>query len=175
MFTNHFPPVDKPLPQRWTDLASLILRAGMAVVFIYHGLDKILHDSTWGANWMHKWFNVSADTFETPALNAIQLAIAWGEVLGGGALGVGLLTRLAAFCLIILQGGAAGFAYSYTAFSMSKGGGPEYNFVLMTVCLTLIVLGPGRLALDRFLRRSSKPEVEVKTATESEPVVAVTR
>jgi putative oxidoreductase len=175
MFKVPFPSPDKSLPQIWSDLASLILRAGMAVVFVYHGLDKILGEQTeWGANWMSGWFGVSPETFGGPSLAAIQLIVAWGEVLGGTALGLGLLTRLAALGLIVIQTAAAGFAIAHNAFSMSKAGGPEYNFVLLAVCLALVLLGPGRFSVDAWLKRFKKPETEAKPAATPDELVAAT-
>ena len=57
-------------------LVPLLLRAGLAAIFIYHGLDMVQKDG--GAGW-----NPSLSRPE-------QLAVAWGELLGGIALALGM-------------------------------------------------------------------------------------
>jgi uncharacterized membrane protein YphA (DoxX/SURF4 family) len=32
-------------------IAPLVLRLGLGAIFLYHGLDKIANDGSWGANW----------------------------------------------------------------------------------------------------------------------------
>src|SRR2546421_10491703 len=71
-------------------LVPLVLRLGLAFIFIYSGLQKITGPGTgWGSSW------ISLD-FTKPLPVPVQLAVAWGELIGGIALGLGLLTRLAA-------------------------------------------------------------------------------
>src|SRR4051812_22969809 len=115
-----------------TTLAPLVLRLALAVIFIYHGYDKVQPKNDWGASWttaMHEHAihspqeeatlrklegapdltseqikaaqdhvrRVSAQ--ETPAFpealgdHTVQLLVAWGELVGGVALLLGLLTR----------------------------------------------------------------------------------
>src|ERR1051325_7846671 len=81
-------------------LLPLVLRAALAVVFIYHGLDKATPASGYGAHWV-------PDSPDHPALPiALQLAVAWGELLGGVALALGLVTRIAALGIIAIMVGA---------------------------------------------------------------------
>src|SRR5947209_14519970 len=91
-----------------TSLASLVLRLGLAAIFIYHGQDKIFGlGNEWGAAWAGKMV-LKAHEIEAPSLqsHAVQLLVAWGEFLGGIALALGLLTRLAALGEMIIQVGA---------------------------------------------------------------------
>jgi len=85
-----------------------------------------------------------------------QLAVAWGELVGGVALLLGCLTRLAALGLIIIQVGAV------VMVTWSKGffaavGGYEYNLALLAMCLALVLQGGGRFAVDRLWVRKPKP------------------
>ena len=90
--------------------------------------------------------------------SAAQYAVAWGELLGGVALLLGMLTRVAALGLIVIQVGAIATVTAGKGFSFTEGGGYEYNIALVAMCLTLVVLGGGTWAVDRFFRRStSKP------------------
>ena len=66
-------------------VVPLLLRLALAAIFIYHGLDLVGKDG--GTNWMQG---------PNAAPAPVQLAVAWGQLLGGVALAVGFLTRLAA-------------------------------------------------------------------------------
>jgi putative oxidoreductase len=102
-------------------------------------------------------------TGETPPQtlehHAAQLAVAWGELLGGIALLFGFLTRIAAAGLLIIQVGAIYTVTWARGFSFDAGGGYEYNLALLAMCLTLMLSGGGALSLDRLLwrRRDRKP------------------
>jgi uncharacterized membrane protein YphA (DoxX/SURF4 family) len=91
-----------------------------------------------------------------------QYAVAWGELLGGIALLVGVLTRLAALGLIVIQVGAIWTVTGLQGFSVTRGGGYEYNIALIAMCLALVIMGGGTWAVDRFFRRSttSAPAVQ---------------
>src|SRR5262245_35115865 len=76
-------------------LTPLILRLGLAVMFVIVGLGKVNPEKNWGANW-------AGDAFP----GVVQILVAWGELIGGLAIGLGLLTRLAALGLMIIMIGA---------------------------------------------------------------------
>ncbi len=84
-----------------------------------------------------------------------QYAVAWGELLGGVALLIGLLTRLAALGLIIIQVGAIWTVTAMRGFSLAGSGGYEYNLALIAMCLALVIMGGGYWAADRFFRRTT--------------------
>ena len=125
-------------------LVPLLLRAGLAVIFIFHGWDKVAGHEM-GANW-----NPSASMPQYQ-----QLMVAWGELVGGGALAIGFLSRLAALGLAVIMGGAIYTIHAQNGFSLATGGF-EYNFALLVLCAAVIVGGPGNLAIDRFFRRPKK-------------------
>ena len=85
---------------------------------------------------------------------AAQLAVAWGELIGGVVLLFGFLTRLAALGEIVIQVGAVYWVTWAQGFSFARGGGYEYNLVLLSVCLALLFTGGGYLAVDHFLFRA---------------------
>jgi uncharacterized membrane protein YphA (DoxX/SURF4 family) len=88
---------------------------------------------------------------------AAQIAVAWGELLGGAALLLGLLTRLAAVGLLIIQVGAILTVTAARGFSFAAGGGFEYNIALIAMCLALILTGGGCCSVDRVLRSRRQP------------------
>jgi uncharacterized membrane protein YphA (DoxX/SURF4 family) len=98
-----------------------------------------------------------------------QYAVAWGELLGGIALLFGILTRVAALGLIVIQVGAIWTVTGLHGFSVVQGGGYEYNLALIAMCLALVVMGGGTWALDRYFRRT----VTRQQAEQQQRLVAV--
>jgi len=148
-------------PASKNTLAPLILRIALAVVFIYHGYYKIFPDKMdWGAKWAQELIEKDPNIkILPPALEftAVQFAVAWGELVGGIAVLLGLLTRLAAFGLCIIQLGAIYTTLWATNFNFqSFGGGYEYNVVLVLVCFALVFSGGGKLSLDYLLFRKKE-------------------
>jgi uncharacterized membrane protein YphA (DoxX/SURF4 family) len=93
----------------------------------------------------------TAEMPDTLNSHAGQLAVAWGELLGGIALLLGLLTRVAAFGLAIIQIGAIATVTGFRGFSLAGGGGYEYNLALLAMCFALVLMGPGMIAVDRLV------------------------
>ena len=84
---------------------------------------------------------------------AAQIAIAWGELLGGFALLFGILTRLAAVGLLIIQVGAILTVTAARGFSFAAGGGFEYNIALIAMCVALVLTGGGAFSVDAMVFR----------------------
>jgi putative oxidoreductase len=124
-------------------VTPLLLRLGLAVIFVYHGSELVFDPGNeYGANWMKE--------SPSPQPAPVQLAVAWGQLLGGIALGLGFLTRLAALGIAIIMVGAIATVHWPKGFSLLHGG-YEYNFALIVMCLPLILAGGGWLALDRLI------------------------
>jgi uncharacterized membrane protein YphA (DoxX/SURF4 family) len=98
-----------------------------------------------------------------------QLAVAWGELLGGILLLFGFGSRLAAAWLIVIQIGAIYTVTGMRGFSLAAGGGYEYNVVLLAVCVAVLCLGSGPLSLSRFLA-SRRQRQQPAARQQSEPV-----
>jgi putative oxidoreductase len=125
----------------------LLLRAALAAVFIYHGLEKIHPDKAYGLKWATDP-SAPAMIRDAPPLQAL---VAWGELLGGVAIALGLFTRLAAVGLIIIMLGAIFTVTGAKGFGAVQGG-YEYNFVLILVAMALALAGAGTFSLDRVIR-----------------------
>jgi putative oxidoreductase len=163
-------------PNLKASIAPLILRLGLASIFLYHGYLKIWpHDALWGMSWQAT----------LPAWQ--QLVVAWGEVIGGLMLAAGLLSRLAAMGFIFLQLGAIilftgghdfvrlprslGRASDEAAYRMQVG--YEYNFALIVMCLCLLILGSGRWSIDNGLRQLRRGRKSETAPLATEPPVVV--
>jgi putative oxidoreductase len=135
-------------------LVPLLLRLGLAVIFLYHGAEKVTREGNeLGAAW------AKAPPGQETMPRPMQLAVAWGELLGGAALAIGLLSRLAAAGIAVIMIGAIAVVHGRHGFPMNphfEDGqlimGYEYNFLILVVCAAVILLGSGTLSVDRFFR-----------------------
>jgi putative oxidoreductase len=79
------------------------------------------------------------------------------EFLGGLALIIGFATRYAALALFLFTIVATYIAHRYWIYPAEQRAAQSTNFwkniTIMGGLLALFVAGPGRLSLDRFLRR----------------------
>ena len=140
--------MSKPNPGLSTDLGLLAMRVMLAVVFAFHGSQKLFG-----------WFGGhgiegTAGFFEKigiPFPTASVVMAGGTELFAGVALGLGILTRLSGAGLFVTMMVAA-FA-AHTGFS-AQSGGMEYPLVLGVFSAGLALTGPGRLALGSFCCRS---------------------
>src|SRR5262249_43588644 len=115
-------------------------------IFLYHGLHLVSPENQYGAAWATN-AGTNQGLLES---SAAQLAVAWGQVLGGAAMVFGFLTRLAAAGLIVIMVGAIAVVHWPHGFDV-RHGGYEFNFAIIVMCLAVMLLGAGNLAVDRFL------------------------
>jgi putative oxidoreductase len=123
------------------DIAILLLRLVCGFALMYHGYGKIQHPLTWmGEKSTYPGF------FQ--ALSAIA------EFVGGGALVLGFLTRIAAFG-IICNFIVAVHLHAFTMHNpfVSNTGGPSYELALiyLIVGVLMLVAGPARFSVDRLI------------------------
>jgi len=126
------------------DLGTLLLRLGLAAVFMAHGYIKVYQPLSW-------------TTLISPAWQQI---VGWTELVCGTALALGLLSRLAALGPMAVMIGAIALvtgAHEFIFVDVGPSGftfkasGYEYNFMIIVVCLAVIVMGSGRYSLDRLI------------------------
>jgi putative oxidoreductase len=130
------------------DLAPLVLRLTLALLFVTSGYSKIMQQ-----------FPLT----EKLSL-AMQTAVGWGEFLCGLALLVGLLSRVAALGIIVIMVGAIALVTGgKDLLPMDFGpgnqglnwrtGGQALDFAVIGLALTLVLLGSGMFSLDYLLLR----------------------
>jgi putative oxidoreductase len=129
-------------------LVPLILRWGLAVIFIFHGHDKVFAEGNHGGTAWIKGDNAPS--------TVVQMAVAYGELAGGVAMAIGLLSRLAALGLAAIMAGAIYTVHGQHGFSLQNHG-YEYNFAILVICAAVFLLGSGLVSVDRVLFRRKKP------------------
>jgi len=128
------------------DWALLIARVVVGVIFMAHGAQKMF-----GA-------------FGGPGLSAVVgmmgplgYLVSIGEFFGGLGLVVGFLSRFSAASIIVIMLGAIGMVHGQFGFFMNWSGkqpgeGFEYHLLAIGTLLPIVIAGPGRFAVSRFLR-----------------------
>jgi putative oxidoreductase len=81
----------------------------------------------------------------------MQIPIALAELIPGILLIVGVLTRISSSLLSIVILGAIFLAKGATSFS--GRGGVEFETLILAGCLSMIVLGPGRISISNILKK----------------------
>ncbi|MFI6499805.1 DoxX family protein [Nonomuraea typhae] len=149
------------------DLAALIARVTIGVIFVAHGWQK------WqaGPGSIAQMFTQSGVPY--PELAAGFTTIA--ELVGGSFLILGMLVRVAALALLAVSAGAIIFVHAKNGIFVSDMGW-ELVGALGACCLLLLATGGGRIGVDgivnAFFRRRrtaelSLPETPVTPAPSS--------
>lgn len=121
---------------RHSDWALLILRLTVGAIFVYHGVAK--------------W------SMEDPS--TVMTILKFAEPLGGIALILGALTQLASLGLAIIMLGAIymkATGFGQGSFDLlgtfGQGGKWEFDLVIFAACLVLLMMGAGKLSVDRMI------------------------
>ncbi len=144
----------KKIVQTNDDTSTLILRVLLGIVFLPHGLQKVL--GLFGGYGFTGTMGFFTGTLGIPALFAF-LAIA-AEFLGCLGLITGLFTRVAALGIGVMISVAALMLHVQNGFFMNwfgnqKGEGFEYHILAAAIAAALAIKGGGKWSLDRVLVR----------------------
>ena len=124
------------------DLALLVCRIALGVIFIAHGGQKLL--GLWGGGGL-------AETVQHMGTPLGQL-VSIGEFFGGLGILLGVLSRFSAFWLIVIMLGAIVQVHGKNGFFLQNKGF-EYNVALMGLAAVILIAGPGSWALINMLRK----------------------
>ncbi|MBN1872077.1 MAG: DoxX family protein [Candidatus Omnitrophica bacterium] len=127
------------------DWASVPLRLGLGIMFMYHGLQKAF--GLFGGSGINGFANMLKGLgFTQPVFWAYVVACT--ELIGGLLLILGILTRAVSILLIVVMVVAIAKVHLPNGFSFMKGG-YEYNFIIICACIALSMLGGGRLSVNK--------------------------
>jgi len=150
------------------DVAALAARAGIGVVFVFHGWQKIEVGVTATGRDLHE--------SGVPASTTAAVYSTFVELLGGVALIVGLGLPVAGLLLFLDMAGAFVFVNGQNGLFVGSADAAHQGFELVLVlglASLIFALGAGgNLTLDRRLssRRASRREEESYRAIEEGPV-----
>jgi len=138
-------------------LSGTILRLLLGLVFLPHGLQKLLG---WfggaGFDASLKWLSSS---HSLPIIIAVLPIIA--ESIGALALISGFFTRIAAFGIAVDMIVAVCLVHLKNGFFMNWGGkqpgeGFEYHILAVAIALALMIMGGGRWSVDKAIAEKLK-------------------
>ncbi len=129
-------------PDPIRDLALLVGRLGIGVIFLAHGWQK-LTSGVGGVAAMFEQAGVPA-----PGLSAVIAVVI--ELAGGAAMIIGLAVPVAGVLIALLMAGAFTFVHVSNGIFVSQGGF-EFVLILGVTALLLAAFGSGRFGLDRVL------------------------
>lgn len=124
--------------------ASLVLRIGLGIMFMAHGLQKTF--GLFGGPGPKGFSEMLSGLGFAPAIFWAYLA-AYVELIGGLCLILGFLVRTSASLLLILIVVATLKVHLTKGFFLSSGGF-EYNFIIISICIALMLMGPGKYGIN---------------------------
>jgi putative oxidoreductase len=125
------------------DLAILVLRLGLGIMFVAHGLQKAF--GMFAGPGINGFSGFLSSLGFAPAIAWAYIA-AYTELVGGLFLVFGIAVRASAALLFILITVAAFKVHLNKGFFLQSGGF-EYAFIIACICLALIVAGAGKISL----------------------------
>lgn len=130
-----------------TDIGLLLLRLAVGGTFVAHGLQKVF--GLWGGPGI-AGVDQMLQSMGFTHTSTLAWVTALGELIGGIFVLLGLLTPLAAAGLLGIMINAVLLKLGNGFFAAAPGGasGFELEFVLGLAAATLVLTGPGRIALD---------------------------
>src|ERR671938_922781 len=134
------------LPAQFAGFAPLILRVMAGIIMAAHGWQKLIEFGP--ANFCRLLADLGV-----PLPVFMGYVVTFVEFIGGILLIVGLLSRLAALILAIEMVFTTLLVKVHVGFIAPQGSGAsaELDLLLLAAFLTILLAGPGRLALDELL------------------------
>lgn len=128
-------------------VAPLLIRLALAAIFIAHGSQKVL--GAYGGPGFKNFISGSSPfAFMRPAWLWLAAA-ALSELVGGLLVGLGFLTRIAAFFLLCVMLTAIIGVHWPNFFANNRGF--EYPLALLAMSLSLMISGGGAVSIDKAM------------------------
>ena len=138
------------------DIATLIMRVSLGIVFFPHGAQKLL--GWFGGNGFSGTMGFFTDKMGIPVIFAFLAIMA--ESLGAVALITGLLTRVAALGIatnmivaIFMVHLPYGFFMNW--FGNQQGEGFEFHILAIALAVGIMIRGGGKWSIDELITKQS--------------------
>jgi putative oxidoreductase len=147
----------KKLIQTKDDVAVLVLRLMLGIVFFPHGMQKLF--GWFGGPGFSGMMGMFTDKMGVPGVFAFLAIMAEG--LGSLGLITGLLTRVAAFGIAVNMAVAVYMLHWQNGFFMNwfgnqKGEGYEFHLHVIAIAVVLIIKGGGKWSVDKAISDNMK-------------------
>ncbi|MHA6781595.1 DoxX family protein [Pseudonocardia saturnea] len=151
--------MNRPLPERYRDIALLVARVLLGVVMFAHGYQKMVING----------IGRTTDGFESMSIPlAIVSAsfVTMVEFAGSALLIVGALTPFVAACNLVIMGGAVVFVHAKNGIFVADGGW-ELVGVIGAGFIMLAAVGPGRYSVDHVINNRQREDREALARAQS--------
>lgn len=151
--------MNRPLPERYRDIALLVARVLLGVVMFAHGYQKMVING----------IGRTTEGFESLSIPlAIMSAsfVTMVEFAGSALLIVGALTPFVSACNLVIMGGAALFVHAKNGIFVADGGW-ELVGVIGAGFLMLAAVGPGRYSVDHVINNRQREDREAMARAQS--------
>ncbi len=128
-----------------SSLASLVLRIGLGVMFVAHGLQMAF--GLFEGPGVEKFSSTLPNMLGLPQILWSYIA-SYSCLVGGSCLILGVFTRIATIPLIIFTIMAVKLVHWKNGFFISTGGW-EYNFIILCALIALSILGGGKFSVTK--------------------------
>lgn len=126
-----------------TDIGILIVRVTLGVIFVAHGLQKLI--GAFGGPGI-KGTTAMLDSIGIVPAQVWAWALALGEIAGGLFLILGIIPKLCALVIAVIMAVAIVKVHGPKGLFMMKGGF-EYQLLIVSVCIQLMITGGGKYSL----------------------------
>lgn len=126
----------------WSEWGHLALRASLGLIFLMHGWQKVTMMGIPGVTGF-------LSSLGFPMAGMFAYILAYGELVFGAMMIIGLLTHWVAKFHVIIAIVALVTVHLSKGFFVSSGG---YEFILLILAASLVILmsGPGKYSVDKM-------------------------
>ena len=135
----------------FADVAPLVLRVALGAIFAWHGYDKIF---TVGLPGIEGFLG----SIGIPLAGVMAYVLAYGELIFGLLLIVGLFTHWAAKFAAIVGVVAFFTVHLKNGFAIGNGG-YEFIMLIFAAAVSLIITGAGKYSLDAMWKKKQSDAV----------------
>lgn len=130
-----------------TDIAPLILRVALGVIFTYHGYMKV---AVMGMPQVTGFM----ESLGLPFPGLMAFLVSYGELIGGILLILGLFTYWVSLMNIVIATVALLLVHIAKGFNVADGG---YEFIMLILAgsISMFITGPGKYSLDAKLQKDN--------------------